>query len=85
MLLKAQLPKVGQSGGCLGKLLKPSLKTGFLLMKNELKPSTKSALILLGLITAASITDPNIHKKMFGSDTMTLIIYNEDMKNLVYQ
>ena len=54
-------------------------------MKNELKPSTKSALILLGLITAASITDPNIHKKMFGSDTMTLIIYNEDMKNLVYQ
>ena len=44
---KAQLSKMIQSGGFLGKLLGPSLKTGSPLMKNVLTPLAKSALIPL--------------------------------------
>ena len=36
-------------------------------MKNVLKPLSKSILIPLGLTTAASATDADIHNKMFGS------------------
>ena len=62
--------KIGQSGGLLGRLLGPLLKTGLSLMKNVLKLVAKSVLIPLGL-TAASATDAAIHKKMFGSDIIT--------------
>ena len=48
-LSKIQLSKIGQSGGILGRLLGPLLKTSFPLMKNVLKPLAKSVLILLGL------------------------------------
>ena len=59
--------KTGQSGGFLGRLLGPLLKTGLPLMKNVLKPLAKSVLIPLGLTAAASATDAAIHRKMFGS------------------
>ena len=62
--------KIGQSGGLLGRLLGPLLKTGLSLMKNVLKLVAKSVLISLGL-TAASATDAAIHKKMFGSGIIT--------------
>ena len=52
-----------QSGGFLGKLLGPLLKTGLLLIKNVIKPLAKSVLVPLGLTVAASATDPGIHKK----------------------
>ena len=55
-LSKTQLHKIGQSGGFLGKLLGPLLKTRFLLMKNVLKPLAKSALILLR-INSSSISN----------------------------
>ena len=55
--------KKGQSGGFLGRLLGPSLKTGLPLIENELKPLAKSVLIPLGLTAAASATDPAIYKK----------------------
>ena len=42
-----------QSGGFLGKLLGPLLKTGFSLIKNVVTPLAKSVLILLGLTAAA--------------------------------
>ena len=48
-------------------------------MKSVLKPLPKSVLIPLVLTGAASATDAAIHKKMFGSDTTTLIISNEEM------
>ena len=64
-LLKTQLPKIGQSGGVLGRLLAPLLKTGLTLMKHILKTSAKSILIPLGLIAAASGTDTAIQKKTF--------------------
>ena len=53
------------------------LKTGLPLKKNVLKPLTKSGLIPLGKTAAASGTDAAIYKKMFGSGTTTLIIFNE--------
>ena len=43
----------------------------------------KSVLILLRLTTAPSATDAAIHKKMFRSGTMTLIIINEEMNDII--
>ena len=60
-LSKAQINKIIQSGGFLGKLLGPLLKTGLTLIKNVIKPLAKSVLIPLGLTTAASAADPGIH------------------------
>ena len=45
---KAQLSKMIQSGGFLGKLLGPLLKTGLLLIKNVITPLVKRVLIPLG-------------------------------------
>ena len=53
------------------------LTTGLLLMKNELKMlMAKNVLIPLGL-TAASATDTDIQKKVFGSGMATLTILNK--------
>ena len=46
-LSKTQLSKMIQSGGFLGRLLGPLLKTGLTLMKNVIKPLAKSVLIPL--------------------------------------
>ena len=75
--------KIAQSGGFLGRLLGPLLKTGLPLMKNVLKPLAKSVLIPLGLTLAASATDAAIHKKMFGSSNTRLIISNEEMDDIM--
>ena len=81
-LSETQLHKIGQSGGFLGRLLGPLLKTGLPLMKNVLKPLAKSILIPLGL-TAAAATDAAIHKKMFGSGVTTLMFSNEEMNDIM--
>ena len=60
---KTQLSKRIQSGGVLGKLPGPLLKTGLPLIKNVITPLAKSVLIPLGLIAAASAGDARIHKK----------------------
>ena len=52
-----------QSGGFLGRLLGPLLKTGLPLIKNVIKPLPKSVLLPLGLAVAASAADAGIHKK----------------------
>ena len=52
-LSKIQLSKMVQSGGFLGRLLGPLLKTGLPLIKN--------------ITAAASVTDAGIHKKTLGS------------------
>ena len=62
-LSKTQLSKMIQSGGFLGRLLRPLLKTGLPLIKNVIKPLGKSVLIPLGLTAAASETDTGTHKK----------------------
>ena len=72
-----------QSGGFLGKLLGPLLKTGLPLIKNVITPLAKSVLIPLGLTAAASAADAGIHKKILGSRNTTLIISNKDMDDLI--
>ena len=52
-----------QSGGFLSRLLGPLLKTRLPLVKNVIKPLTKSVLLPLGLTAAASAADAGIHKK----------------------
>ena len=62
-LPKAQIYKIIQSGGFLGKRLDPLLKTGLPLIKNVIKPLAKSVLIPLGLNAAASAADAGIETK----------------------
>ena len=71
-LSKTQLSKMIQSGGFLGRLLGPLLKTGLPLIKNVIKPLAKSVLIPLGLTAAASAADAGIHKKPWGLGAIIL-------------
>ena len=79
-LSKAQMI---QSGGFLGRFFGPLLKTGLPLIKNVIKPFAKSVLIPLGFTAAASATDAGMHKKVLGSGTTTLIISNDEMKDII--
>ena len=82
-----------QSGGFLGRILSPLLKTGLPLIKSVIKLLAKSVLISLGLTAALSATDVGIHKKILGSgkrpldfalpNNTTLIISNDKMKDLI--
>ena len=49
-----------QSGGFLGRLLGPLLKTGLSLLKNVIEPLAKSVLIPLGL--TAAVAAANVEK-----------------------
>ena len=51
-----------QSGGFLGRLLGPLLKTGLALIKNVIRPLAWSILIPLGWTAAAAAADAEIHK-----------------------
>ena len=82
-LSKTQISKMIQSGGFLGILLGPSLKTGFLQIKIVIKPLTKSVFIPLGLTAAVSATDTRIHKKILGSGTKTIIISNDEIEDII--
>ena len=83
-LPETQLSKMIQSGGFLGRLLGPLLKTGLPLIKNVIKPLAKSVLIPLGLTAAASAADAGIHKKILGSGNMTtLMISNDEIRNFI--
>ena len=62
-LSKTPTSKMIQSGGFLGKLLGPLLKTGLPLIKNIIKTMPKSVLIPLGLTATTSTADAGIHKK----------------------
>ena len=84
-LSKTQLSKIIQSGGSLGRLLGPLLKTGLPLIKNVTKPLAKSVLFPLGLTAASSAADAGIHKKILGSghNNTTPIISNDEMKDII--
>ena len=82
-LSKTQISTIIQSGRFLGRLLGPLLKTRLTLMKNVIKPLAKSVLIPLGLTAEASAADAGIHKKILGSGTTTLIISNDEMKDII--
>ena len=82
-LSRAQISKIIQSGGFLGRLLGPLLKTGLPLIKNVIKLLAKSVLIPLRFTAAAATADAGIHKKILGSGTTTLIIPNEEMNDII--
>ena len=92
-LSKTQITKMIQSGGFLGRLLGPLLKTGLPLIKHVIKPLAKRVLIPLGLTATASSADAGIHKKILGSDkpplesaahnNTILIISNDEMKDII--
>ena len=69
--------KLIQSGGFLGKILGPLLKTGLPLLKSVIKP-----LGLLGLTAAFSAIDAGVQKKIYGSGT-TLVISSEEMNDIL--
>ena len=71
---KTRVSKIVQTGGVLGTLLGPLLKTDFPLMKYVLKPLTKIVLMPLGLKTTAWATDAAIQKRFFGLVVTALII-----------
>ena len=77
-LSKAQIKKLIQSGGFLGKLLSklagPLMKVAMPLAKNVLAP--------LGFTAALSAIDGSIQKKMHGSG-VKLIIEQEDMNGIM--
>ena len=90
--------KIRQSGGFLGRLLGPLLKSGLPLIGNVLKPLTTSILIPPELTAVSSTTDAVIHRKMFASGLRprrlaprfsdlakqsTLIISNEEMNDIM--
>ena len=85
-LSKTQLSKTIKSGGFLGKVLGPLLKTGLPLIKSVIKPLAKIVLVPLGLTAAAaSAADAGIHKKILGSghDNTILIISNNEMDDIL--
>ena len=77
-LSEAQIKKLIQSGGFLGKLLSklagPLMKVAMPLAKNVLAP--------LGLTAAMSAIDGSIQKKLHGSG-VKLIIEEEDMQDII--
>ena len=74
-----------QSGGFLGGLRGPLLKTGFPLMNDVIKPLPKSVLIPLGITAAAAAAAANarIHKVILESRTTALITSNNQMENIM--
>ena len=83
-LSKAQIKKIIQSGGFLGKLLS---KLADPLMKVAM-PLAKNVLVPLGLTAAMSTIDGSIQKKIHGSGStkgagVKLIIEQEDMKDIM--
>ena len=77
-LSKAQVKKLIQSGGSLGKLLSKLVSP---LMKETL-PLAKNVLAPLGLTAAMSAIDGSIQKKIRGSG-VKLIIEQEDMNDIM--
>ena len=75
---KAQISEIIQSGGFLGKILGPLLKTGSPLLKSVIK-----LLGLLGLTAASSAIDAGVQKKIYGSGTTTLVISNEEINDIM--
>ena len=74
-LSKAQLTKI-QKGRFL-RFLTPLSESGLPLLKSVVKP-----LGMLGITAAASATDTAINYKILGSRTRTLIVSNDEMKDI---
>ena len=87
-LSKTHLSKMIHSGGFLGRLLVPLLKTGLPLIRNVINPLAKTALTPVGLTATASSADAGTHKKILGSghnhpSSTALMISNNEMKDII--
>ena len=82
-LSKTQLSKMILSGGFLGRLLSPLIKTVLPLIKNVIKPLAKKVFIPLGLTASASAADAGIHKKVLRLGNTTLIISNNEIEDII--
>ena len=78
-LSKTRLSKIIQSGGFLGRILVPLLKTGLPLLKSVIE-----SLGLLGLTSASSAIHVGVQKKIYGSGSAAALItsYN-DIQNIL--
>ena len=78
-LSKAQISKIIQSGwflrSVLSKLAGPLMKVAI--------PLAKNVLASLGITAAASAIEAGIQKKIHGSGTITLIISNKEMNDIM--
>ena len=81
--MKRTTRKINSQEGILLNFLDPLTKVGLSLMKNVLKPLAKIIFISLGLTAAASPTDTAIQNKIYGSALTTLIISNEETKDIL--
>ena len=75
-LSKVQIKEIIQSGGFLGKLLGPLLKTGLPLLQSVVKP-----LGLLGLTAASSAIDAGIKKKNKKKTRFWIYFKNNNFNN----
>ena len=84
-LPKTQLSKMIQTGGFLGRLLDPLLKTGLPLIQNVIKPLDKIVLIPSGLTAAAWVADAGVYDTNSGHhpSSTTLIISNDEINDII--
>ena len=76
---RAQISKIIQSGRFLGSLLSKLARP---LMKVAI-PLAKTVLVPLRITAAASAIDAGIQTKIHGSGTLTLILSNEEMNDVM--
>ena len=79
---KTQLFKIIESRGFLSRLLASLLKVGLPLITNILQPLDESVLIPFGLTATVLTADAEIHKKIPAFGKKTLVILNEEMKDI---
>ena len=83
ILLKGTTRKVTNQEGEPLDFLRPLMTAGLSLMKSVLMPLGKNFLLPLGLLAEMSVADAAIQKKIYGSGSTTLIISNEEMKDIM--
>ena len=81
-LLITQLTKIVLSEGFLRRILEPLKNVGLPLLKNVLKLFAKIVSKPLGLTITASAVDEDIQRKVFRSETTTLIISKKETENI---
>ena len=82
VLLKKVLEKITRQEGGVLNFLRPLMTDGLPLTKSVLTPLVKNALLPLGLSAGMSVADVAIQRNIYGSGTASLIISNEEMKDI---
>ena len=83
ILLKGTTRKITSHRGEFLDFLRPIITVGLALMESVLKPLAKSVLFPLGLSAEMSAADTSIQKIIYGSETTVLIIWNEEVDDIM--